>query len=423
MTLVGYCVGGVLSAIYVALIPKGPVKNLVCFTTPIDFSKMELFQAMADQRHFDVDRLVDTLGIVPADVVVGGFEAQRPAGRIAGAGAPVGQPVERPVRQGLPHDGPLRQRDAAAAGRVLPPDGQGTAARQRACTRARLRIGGRIVDLSRITVPLLHVIAQYDHLVPPECAQPLVAQSARATRKKSCCRAATSASWPGRTRSSACGRSSIHGCRGDRHERARPATYPRTSPAAMPQVEIARMTPADRAALVGFVADAADARPAVRAARPEPSEGGRRLDALARGRRAWRAWSRAHGAAMVGCTAIVVDELSWSRHVGELRVLVAPALARPRPRPPADPGVLRAGARPRPEEARRADDRRPALGDRGVRGARLSRRGGARAGTSPIATASCTTSSSSATTSTRCTSPDAGLRPVRRARRVMPEAV
>ena len=27
---------------------------------------------------------------------------------------------------------------------------------------------------------------------------------------------------------------------------------------------------------------------------------------------------------LVGCTAIVVDALSWSRHVGELRVLVAP---------------------------------------------------------------------------------------------------
>lgn len=29
--------------------------------------------------------------------------------------------------------------------------------------------------------------------------------------------------------------------------------------------------------------------------------------------------------ALVGCSAIVVDELSWSRHVGELRVLVLPA--------------------------------------------------------------------------------------------------
>lgn len=29
--------------------------------------------------------------------------------------------------------------------------------------------------------------------------------------------------------------------------------------------------------------------------------------------------------ALVGCSAIVVDNLSWSRHVGELRVLIAPA--------------------------------------------------------------------------------------------------
>jgi L-amino acid N-acyltransferase YncA len=28
---------------------------------------------------------------------------------------------------------------------------------------------------------------------------------------------------------------------------------------------------------------------------------------------------------MVGCSAIVVDEMSWSRHVGELRVLVTPS--------------------------------------------------------------------------------------------------
>ncbi|MBM7062530.1 GNAT family N-acetyltransferase [Pseudomonas sp. UL073] len=31
------------------------------------------------------------------------------------------------------------------------------------------------------------------------------------------------------------------------------------------------------------------------------------------------------GEQLVGCTAIVTDVLSWSRHVGELRVLIAPA--------------------------------------------------------------------------------------------------
>jgi len=32
-----------------------------------------------------------------------------------------------------------------------------------------------------------------------------------------------------------------------------------------------------------------------------------------------------HAGAMVGCTGIISDELSWSKHVGELRVLVGPA--------------------------------------------------------------------------------------------------
>ncbi|MNY46870.1 acyl-CoA synthetase [compost metagenome] len=38
-----------------------------------------------------------------------------------------------------------------------------------------LRVAGKTVELKQIKVPLLHVIAKYDSLVPPECAQPLVA--------------------------------------------------------------------------------------------------------------------------------------------------------------------------------------------------------------------------------------------------------
>lgn len=43
MTLVGYCMGGLLSTICMALHANGPVRNLAVFTTPIDFTKMKLF--------------------------------------------------------------------------------------------------------------------------------------------------------------------------------------------------------------------------------------------------------------------------------------------------------------------------------------------------------------------------------------------
>ena len=100
-------------------------------------------------------------------------------------------------------------------------------------------------------------------------------------------------------------------------------SYPRSAAYGDTQVEIARMTGADRAALVGFVAtlSAHDllfvprdlGHPKVIDAWMRSLDAGELVSLVAR-----------EGARMIGCTAIVVDELSWSRHVGELRVLVAP---------------------------------------------------------------------------------------------------
>ena len=101
-------------------------------------------------------------------------------------------------------------------------------------------------------------------------------------------------------------------------------TYPRTVACGDAEVEIARMTAADRAALVDFVAALPTqdllfvprdlGHPKVVDAWMRSLESGELASLVAR-----------HGASMVGCTAIFTDELSWSRHVGELRVLVSPA--------------------------------------------------------------------------------------------------
>jgi L-amino acid N-acyltransferase YncA len=99
--------------------------------------------------------------------------------------------------------------------------------------------------------------------------------------------------------------------------------YPRVVACGEAQIEIARMTGADRAALVRFVAtlSANDllfvprdlGHPKVIDAWMRSLDAGELSSLVAR-----------EGDRMVGCTAIFVDELSWSRHVGELRVLVAP---------------------------------------------------------------------------------------------------
>jgi L-amino acid N-acyltransferase YncA len=100
-------------------------------------------------------------------------------------------------------------------------------------------------------------------------------------------------------------------------------TYPRTVACGDAEVEIARMTGADRGALVDFVArlpthDLLFVRrdlghPKVVDAWMRSLETGELASLVAR-----------HGTALVGCSAIFVDALSWSKHVGELRVLAAP---------------------------------------------------------------------------------------------------
>jgi polyhydroxyalkanoate synthase subunit PhaC len=173
VTVLGYCFGGVLSVIYAALHADGPMKNLVCFTTPIDFTKMKLFHAWNDARHTDVDRLVDTVGIIQPEMITAGFDMLRPAGRVAGQirlwdnlwndeYVVAFRRMERWGNETLPLAGEYFRQSVKEL------------MQKNALYEGVLRIGGRLVDLKAIKAPLLHVLAQYDHIVPPECGKPLI---------------------------------------------------------------------------------------------------------------------------------------------------------------------------------------------------------------------------------------------------------
>lgn len=173
VTLVGYCFGGVLSVLYTALTDAAGLRNLVCFTTPIDFSQMTLFRAMSDPRHFDVDKLCDRVDAVPSDMIVAGFDALRPASRAAGQVrlwdnmwnddyVKGFRMMERWGVETLPLAAEYYRQTAKQLMQA------------NALHEGTLQIGGQTVDLARIKLPLLHVIAQYDHIVPPAAAKPLI---------------------------------------------------------------------------------------------------------------------------------------------------------------------------------------------------------------------------------------------------------
>jgi polyhydroxyalkanoate synthase len=183
VTIVGYCMGGVMSTIYAALHPDGPLKNLVCFTTPIDFKQMALFHAWVDEKHFDVDKLVDSVGNIPPDFIVGAFDMLRPAGLVTG-----------PARlwDNLWNDAYVKSYRMMDrwTGETLPLPGElfrqvvKELLRKNGLRDGTLQIGGQTVDLRNIKVPLLHVIASNDHIVPPACAQPLIAQAGSSDKEE-----------------------------------------------------------------------------------------------------------------------------------------------------------------------------------------------------------------------------------------------
>jgi polyhydroxyalkanoate synthase len=125
VSVIGYCFGGVLSLLYGSIFNDGPMKNLICFTTPIDFRGMKLFSNFADRRYFDVDRLVDSVGNLPPEMILSSFEMLRPGVARRQPGTFVGKHLERRIRQLLSDVRSLGHRYPAAGRRVFPRDHQG----------------------------------------------------------------------------------------------------------------------------------------------------------------------------------------------------------------------------------------------------------------------------------------------------------
>ncbi len=165
VNIIGYCMGGVLSLIYAATNPDGPLKNLVCLTTPVDFHRMGISQVWNDPQYFDVDQLVDTVGVLSSGTVTQMFEMQRPAQRLAGQLRYWDNMLDDDFVES--YRAMLRWGDE-----TLPLAGEYV----RETTKElqwgnKLFTGELIVDgkkaaLEKIKVPLMSCVAEHDHLAP-----------------------------------------------------------------------------------------------------------------------------------------------------------------------------------------------------------------------------------------------------------------
>ena len=84
VSLLGYCMGGTMSAMFTALHPEY-VKNLILLAAGIDFSTREgLLNLWSDAKNFDVDAFVDEVGNCPADFLQSCFTMLSPVRNLLG---------------------------------------------------------------------------------------------------------------------------------------------------------------------------------------------------------------------------------------------------------------------------------------------------------------------------------------------------
>ncbi|MEL7547193.1 MAG: alpha/beta fold hydrolase [Pseudomonadota bacterium] len=173
VSLIGYCMGGVLASIFAASMKCEGVRNLVCFTTPVDFREMGMFTKVTDKKHFDVDRMVDQIGNVPPNFVFQGFQMTDPAGRTAAQ-----IDLWRKMWDGDFVEN-FRKYDRWSTD-MLPLAGEyfrDTVKQlmwENGLYEGTLRVGGRSANLANITVPFFNAQAQHDSLVLPAASKPLI---------------------------------------------------------------------------------------------------------------------------------------------------------------------------------------------------------------------------------------------------------
>ena len=168
INLLGVCQGGTFSLCYGAL-HSDKIRNLVLMVTPVDFHTADNLLTTW-LRHVDVDRLVDVLGNVPGELLNWVFVSMKPL-RLTGQKyldmlnlLDDEEKTKTFLRmEKWIHDSPAQ---AGECFRQFAKD----LYQQNKLVKGGLQIGGRAVELQRITMPVLNVYATQDHIVPPDAS-------------------------------------------------------------------------------------------------------------------------------------------------------------------------------------------------------------------------------------------------------------
>jgi polyhydroxyalkanoate synthase len=168
-SLLGWCIGAILTTLYAALRPDEGLRNLILLTAPLNFSdkKGSTFMGWLDERYFDVDRILETFGNMPGELLDYGAKALKPVENYVGTYMKLWENLDNPKVVEAWHAMNTWVNDltpmAGGAYRQLIIDFY----RNNRLINDTLSIRGEPVHLSNVKANVLEVVAELDHIVPP----------------------------------------------------------------------------------------------------------------------------------------------------------------------------------------------------------------------------------------------------------------
>jgi polyhydroxyalkanoate synthase len=183
ITMIGYCLGGVLASLYACGHDDAQVRNLVLLATPVDFSEMGPMVAALLEGRLDPDDVIDHTGNVPADALYSGFFMMAPTTVVAQNATLLEnlwndefvkgfQAMNQWTRDQVPFPG--------AAFRQTVED----LIRRNALMTGSWRLGGREIQLTNTDATVVNVMAAKDNVVPRAASEPAGALIGRPDRRE-----------------------------------------------------------------------------------------------------------------------------------------------------------------------------------------------------------------------------------------------
>ena len=171
ITLHGYCMGATMSAIY-STVHEDKIRNLATIAPVID-SNQDTTVLGNFSRHLDADRMFNSIGNLPSEQLYALFSTLKPFKQGVNKYFNLVENIDNEefvqnflrVEKWLYDTPPI----AGETFRQWITD----IYQRNLLVANEMKIGNEIIDLSKIKIPLLNIVAEEDHLVSPQCSASL----------------------------------------------------------------------------------------------------------------------------------------------------------------------------------------------------------------------------------------------------------